>query len=342
MPFADITVTAPNVGQSLNALTTTNITWTNGPSTSGLYRIRYRNSATGVNTTIASNVTGNAFVWTVPNIVGDYKIWVEDQGNTCKFDTSNANFTIIPAKPVLTSPNGGEFWGAGTSQTITWTAATIYSGATVRLDYSLDSGATWNLIVASASNTGSFVWTVPNQQSGLTLIKLNTIGVQTLSDTSNTVFTIGYPTPILTAPNSGTWEYSQPVTIQWNTTSFNSSTVRLEYSIDNGTTWTFITTATTSNGSFAWTVPNITSDNFLIRVMNTLNLSVWDANNSVMKINTPVRLNSFNVDSTVVGCQTYTFSVSRTPFYSSTLFIQYTSDGGLLGLQPQIFLVEEL
>jgi hypothetical protein len=210
MPFADITVTAPNGGQSLNALTTTNITWTNGPSTSGLYRIRYRNNATGVNTTIASNITGNAYVWSIPNIVGDYKIWVEDQGNTCKFDTSNNFFTIIPAKPIITSPNGGEFWGAGTSQTITWTAATIYSGATVRLDYSLDSGATWNLIVASASNTGSFVWTVPNQQSGLTLIKLNTIGVQTLSDTSNTVFTIGYPTPILTAPNSGTWEYSQP------------------------------------------------------------------------------------------------------------------------------------
>lgn len=328
MPVADITVTSPNVGQLLNALTTTNITWTNGPSTSGLYRIRYRNSATGVNTTIASNITGNAYVWTVPNIVGDYKIWVEDQGNTCKFDTSDNNFTIVPAKPVITSPNGGEFWGAGTSQVITWTANTVYSGATVRLDYSLDSGLTWNLIVASASNTGSFNWTVPNLQSGVTLVKLNTVGAQTLSDTSNAVFTIGYPTPLLTTPNTGTFEYAQPLTIQWNTASFNSTTVRLEYSTDGGTTWTFITTATTSTGSFAWTVPNITSNDFRIRVMNTLNLAVWDANDQLMRINRPVRLNSFNVDSTVTGCQTYTFSVSRTPHYSSTLAIQYSTNGG--------------
>lgn len=328
MPYPDITVTAPNGGQTLNALSTYTITWTNGPTVSGLFRIRYRNNATGSMSTIASSVTGNAYIWTVPNVVGDYRIWVEDQGNTCKFDTSDNYFTINPATPVLTSPNGGEFWGAGTTQTITWTANTIYSGATVRLDYSLDSGLTWNLIIASASNTGSYNWTVPNLQSSNTLIKISTVGTLTLTDVSNAVFTIGYPTPVLTSPNSGTFEYSQPVTISWTPSSFNSTTVRLEYSVDSGTTWTLITTATTSTGSYSWTVPNVTTNGFFIRVMNTLNLNVWDANNTAMIINRPVRLTVMNTPTNLTGCQSYTFTVSRTPYLNSTLYIQYSTDGG--------------
>lgn len=328
MPVADITVTAPNGGQTLNALTNATITWTNGPTASGLFRLRYRNNATGTNSTIASNVTGNAYIWTVPNVVGDYKIWVEDQNNTCKFDTSDNYFTIVPATPVLTSPNGGEFWGAGTSNAITWTTSTVYSGATVRLDYSLDSGLTWNLIVTGLSNSGSYNWTVPNQQSGNTLVKISTVGTLTLTDVSNAVFTIGYPTPVLTSPNSGTFEYLQPVTISWTPASFNSTTVRLEYSVDSGTTWTLISTQTTSTGSYSWTAPSITTNRFLVRVLNTLNLNVWDASNSVMTINRPVRLNSFATDTSLNGCQTVTFSVSRTPYYSSNLVIQYSTDGG--------------
>ncbi|MBK7147972.1 MAG: T9SS type A sorting domain-containing protein [Bacteroidetes bacterium] len=253
---------------------------------------------------------------------------VTDQNNTCRFDTSDTYFTIIPATPQLTSPNGGEFWGAGTNQTITWSTATIYSGATVRLDYSLDSGLTWNIIVASTSNTGSYAWTVPNLQSNVALVRITTVGSATLSDASNAVFTIGYPTPILTAPNSGTFEYSEPVTISWNTASFNSSTVRLEYSVDSGTTWTLISNATTSTGSYSWSIPNITTTKFFIRVMNNLNLAVWDANNTVMTINRPVRLTVLNTPTTLTGCQSFTFTVSRSPYISGSTFIQYSTNGG--------------
>lgn len=328
MPVADITVTAPNGGQVINALTNYTITWTNGATASGLYRIRYRNSS-GSNTTIASGITGNAYIWSVPNLVGDYKIWVEDQNNTCKFDTSDAFFTINPATPVLTAPNGGQFWGAGTSQSITWNSATVYSGATVRLDYSLDSGLTWNLIQTSLSNTGSYNWTVPNVQSNLALIRISTVGTVNLTDVSDAVFTIGYPTPVLTTPNSGIFEYGEPISIGWTPSSFNSTTVRLEYSVDSGTTWTLIVTQTTSAGSYAWNAPYITSTGkFFIRVMNTLNLSVWDANNTPLTINRPVRLNVMNTPTTLTGCQTFTFNVSRTPYYSSTLYIQYSTNGG--------------
>ena len=42
MPTPDITVVNPNGGQTLNALSTYTITWTNGASVSGLYRDVYK------------------------------------------------------------------------------------------------------------------------------------------------------------------------------------------------------------------------------------------------------------------------------------------------------------
>lgn len=42
-----------------------------------------------------------------------------------------------------------------------------------------------------------------------------------------------------------------------------------EYSVNNGSSWTPISTSATMRGGFAWTVPNITSDNVMIRMMET-------------------------------------------------------------------------
>jgi hypothetical protein len=159
-------------------------------------------------------------------------------------------------------------------------------------------------------------------------VRLTTVGTQTLSDVSNAVFTIGYPTPLLTSPNSGTFEYSQPITIAWDVNSFNSSTVRLEHSVDSGLTWNFIANATRTTGSYSWTAPNITTNNFFIRVMNTLNLNVWDANDVPMVINKPVRFLSFQNATTLTGCQSFTLEVARSGNYSSILPIQYSIDGG--------------
>ncbi|MBS1611658.1 MAG: hypothetical protein JST49_02455, partial [Bacteroidetes bacterium] len=328
-PPIDITVTAPNGGETLTALSPYTITWTNGPSVSGTYRIRYFSTTTGLSI-VASNVTGNSYSWTVPNVVNpgnDWKIRVEDQTNTCKIDSSDNFFTIAPATPVVTSPNGGEFWGANSNQTITWTANTFFT-TTVKIEYSLDGGNNWIVLNAAATNDGSEPWTVPNTQSSTALVRISTTAAPILSDVSNAVFTVGYPTPILTSPNSGTFEYSQPITIAWDVASINSTTTRLEYSTDSMQTWTLITTTATANGSYSWTAPNVTTTKFFVRAMNTLNLNVWDANNTAMTILRPMRLTSFNTQQNLIGCQTATFTVSRSPYVLENARMQYSLDGG--------------
>jgi hypothetical protein len=141
-------------------LSTQAITWTNLPSASGQYTLQYSlNNGTSWSN-IATNVTGNSYNWSVPNSPStNCLIKVIDFVNTCKFDVSNAVFTINAPQPLLTSPNGGETLQVQCVTPITWNASTFFSS--VRLDYSLDNGVTWINITSSTTNDGTQNWTVP-------------------------------------------------------------------------------------------------------------------------------------------------------------------------------------
>src|SRR5206468_8865677 len=66
----------------------------------------------------------------------------------------------------VTSPNGGEAWAVGSSQTLTWNATDNAGVANVDLAYSTDGGATYpNAIATGIANSGSYAWTVPNTPS---------------------------------------------------------------------------------------------------------------------------------------------------------------------------------
>ncbi|PIT87744.1 MAG: hypothetical protein COU31_01205, partial [Candidatus Magasanikbacteria bacterium CG10_big_fil_rev_8_21_14_0_10_40_10] len=70
-------------------------------------------------------------------------------------------------KPSITvlSPNGGEMWGIGSTQTIKWNTTGYDSNANVQLGiydirYNTEGGAyPENNIVFSTKNTGSYTWT---------------------------------------------------------------------------------------------------------------------------------------------------------------------------------------
>lgn len=98
------------------------------------------------------------------------------------------------ATVTVTAPNGGESWVGGTAQAITWTSSGVTS---VKLDYTLDDGATWTAITSSvAASAGSYTWTVPAANSDLCRIRV-TDTASTASDASDTPFTIR---SIVTAP----------------------------------------------------------------------------------------------------------------------------------------------
>jgi len=85
-------------------------------------------------------------------------------GGTSNGQTLTINGTPDTTPPVVTvtSPTGGEAWGAGTSHAITWTATDNVVVSTVDLALSTDGGSTFPTTLATGlANSGTFAWTVP-------------------------------------------------------------------------------------------------------------------------------------------------------------------------------------
>jgi hypothetical protein len=65
-------------------------------------------------------------------------------------DTGDAAFSIIRRPTVvITFPNGGETFAAGSRQVIAWTRAEADTAGAVTIDYTIDNGVSWNVIVSS-------------------------------------------------------------------------------------------------------------------------------------------------------------------------------------------------
>jgi hypothetical protein len=329
-PNIDITVTSPNGGEVWTGLTTQTITWTNLPAASGQYNILYSTNGGASYTTITSNFVGNSYNWTVPNINNTTcRIKIVDAVNTCKEDASDANFTIAPATPILITPNGGESMYSGTNYVITWNTATLYTN--VVLEYSINNGSTWTMIVNGAGNSGSYNWTVPNANSNQCLVRISNFGYPAVSDVSNAVFTIKPAVTVLT-PNG-----NNGVTV-WGGCTVTSITFdrspawtnyKIEYSLNNGGTWTTIIAswATTANpATYNWNIPNSPTSSALVRV-TPVSTSYADQSDAVFTITKPVTIIQPNFGGIMQVGSTYTISWSSDGI-SNIYDIFYSTNGG--------------
>lgn len=104
----------------------------------------------------------------------------------------------------LVSPNGNQTLTAGGSYSITWTSTGVISN--VKIEYTIDNGATWKTITSSTPNTGSYAWTVPNVGTWRGKVRITNVDYSPISDVSNASFKIAcsvYPT-------TGTTSFADP------------------------------------------------------------------------------------------------------------------------------------
>lgn len=326
----NITVTTPNGGESWTGLTSQYIYWTSS-GTSSYVIIEYSiNSGSSWSMISNGSYNNGYFNWTVPNTPStNCLVRVKDYYSNNVFDVSNNTFTILaaPASIVVNSPNGGESWGVGTSQNITWSSSAVTN---VKIEYSVNSGSTWNTIVSSTpASSGYYNWPVPNNPSSNCLVRVSDASNTSINDQSNYVFTIINPSITVTTPNGGqVWTAGTGYYIYW-TSSGISSYVKLQYSSDNGSNWTTIATSAYNNGSYWWTVPNTPSTTCLVRVSDYYNNNVFDESDAVFSIVSPppsITLTSPNGGETwVVGSAYYIYWNSSG---ISNVKLEYSTNGG--------------
>jgi hypothetical protein len=136
--------------------------------------------------------------------------------------------TLATAGPFLvTAPNGGETYGGGSTQTVTWdvanTTAAPISAANVRISLSTDGGNTYTtVLVASTANDGSEPVTIPNIATTTARIKIEAVE-NIFFDISNANFTISAPV--------GDFQFSSPAPVNVACAGPNTASVTLATTI---------------------------------------------------------------------------------------------------------------
>lgn len=191
--------------------------------------------------------------------------------SSCKLIEDESNGITDPEEISTSSvkvllPNGGETLMEGSSYDIKWTATT---NSKIRIQSTIDNGATWSLVADSLANTGTFSWfPIPNSISSQCKIRVTTVD-GSASDMSDAIFSIiknSNESLRITSPvGNEEWEAGSSKQIKWFSSGIDS--VRLEYTTNNGNTWNLIKVDNRNTGIYFWEpVPNTPSTLAKIRI----------------------------------------------------------------------------
>lgn len=280
-----ITLTSPNGGESWYVGGTYNITW-KGSKSYDTVDIEYFDGSQW-NSVVTGTADDGSYAWTVPNapIDNGARLWIKgwaSDGNAV--DYTDSNFSIIVGNMItILSPNGGESLNGGSILYIRWSTIGVFN--TVDIEYTLDGGDTWSVIMNGTENDGVYAWTMPNVSTTNARIWIKGWGdAGNDTDYSDSYFTINSSSAlVVSSPNGGeNWDAGSTQKITWGTTGVVGN-VNVEYSTNAGSTWTTIATST-NDGMHNWIVPNTLSDNCLVRVTEISGKKVSDTSNSVFSI----------------------------------------------------------
>ena len=272
-----VTVTTPSAtGIYIAGGSSYNITWNATDNNFGASPITldYYNGTAWVQIATGEANDGT-YSWTVPSLdisTAKVNITATDEVGKTASDVSDNNFTIdstnptVAADALLTPSADGIYIAGGSSYNITWNATKIsdtnLKASPITLGYY--NGTAWVQIATGEANDGTYTWTVPSLD--ISTAKVNITATDeagnTASDVSDNTFTIDStnPTVTVTSPNGGeNWLGGTTHAINWTATDTNLGASPITLGYYNGTAWVQIATGEANDGTYSWTVPNLTS-----------------------------------------------------------------------------------
>lgn len=281
----------------------------------------------------------NTYDWLVPNTPSaNARIRLRDAEIITITDASPINFAIVEDASTtltITSPKGGESFSVNSVHPITWN--TKGNIGNVSIEFSTNGGLNWwylNNINGSTSdnitNTGHFEWLVPPNIGAYAncLIKIYDFQSRCLIDYTDTVFSVHNNSNIqILHPVDNEILYTEePCIIKWLYSYLPSDYLNIDYSLDNGTTWTMIDSNLYYLSVYKFIVPNKLTDQGIIRVSATADPSINDK--VKFKIKPPhITLTSFTGGETFTGCDnskiTWTYDGG-----AANAYLDYSFDEG--------------
>jgi endonuclease/exonuclease/phosphatase family metal-dependent hydrolase len=142
----------------------------------------------------ATYVAGSVEVFRVDQFIQNYGSTTSDHFPVLSRYTFGSGGGGTTPRVTVVSPNGGESLPGGSMQNITWTSSNV---ANVRIEYTLDGGANWSVIVSDLASTGSFAWTLPTTSTSAARVRISDMAT-TATDQSDGTFTItGAPAQVI-------------------------------------------------------------------------------------------------------------------------------------------------
>ena len=225
------------------------------------------------------------------------------------------------------SPYYGQVTYQNTPVDITWYS---YGADTVNIEYSIDSGSTWNVITNEYSGF-YYQWTTPNAISDQCYIRISSSVNPTLFGEAGPFSIVENPTLTLLSPNGGeTWNYGEIATISWTGTNLPYY-LYLDYSIDGGANWSGLGSGYSdpTGGSAEVYVPFLTSDNVLVKIYDPYYPElIFDISDQPFSIYTPPVIVYYPYEGDAFYINSYTY-LSWIASDVNTVNIDLSTDGGL-------------
>ncbi|HTL69679.1 MAG TPA: Ser-Thr-rich GPI-anchored membrane family protein [Candidatus Eisenbacteria bacterium] len=226
----------------------------------------------------ASGVAGTSFTWRVPDqktLLGA-RIKVSNLADTANVYTVTQPFTIRGGFALTNPSAAGQVFKVGTVYTLSWT--TFGTIPTIDLEYSTNNGFSYSPLkdlsnndATAISNTGTFNWNVPNSISKDVFIRIKDSTDSDASDISPKVKIAG--TLFLDTPTGASrWGVGSTQNVTWHTAG-SIANVKIEYSIDGGSSWVtpaIADSVVASLGTKSWLIPNTVTPNAMIRISDVV------------------------------------------------------------------------
>jgi len=282
----NLTLTYPVGAETLAVGSAATITWTRLSASGNVTVALNRNYPSGTWENLTTSAAGNSFAWTVSgNETDKARIRVYLTASPTVGDTCNSDFRIWIPTLALSSPNGGETWILGRTETVSWSRHAASGNVTVRLCRNYPSG-TWETLTTTASGN-SFGYLVTGTTGNANRVRIFLTANSNVSDTSNANFTIAAPSLTITAPpGPEVWIVDSTRTIRWSRYYADGNlTVQLNRNYPSSA-WENLST-TAASDSFAWSINEPTTAHARVRIFLNSNPATGDTCDADLQIMNP-------------------------------------------------------